>query len=81
MKDSAHPIENVPFPTVTICSPGLFEENVKVALEKNFNQWRFQGDKGSEESGIPSLMAEFMEEKFQMKDKSYWKSMEVIRPC
>ena len=68
LKSVGKPVTEIAFPTVTICSPGLFVENVKVALEKSFNQWRFQGDKGLEESGIPSLMAEFMEEKFQMKD-------------
>ena len=78
LKSVGKPVTEIAFPTVTICSPGLFVENVKVALEKSFNQWRFQGDKGSEESGIPSLMAEFMEEKFQMKDSDNVNIMDIL---
>ena len=68
LKSVGKPVTEIAFPTVTICSPGLFVENVKVALEKSFNQWRFKEGRSWEESEIPTLMAEFMEEKFQIKD-------------
>ena len=61
LKSFGKPVTEITFPTVTICSPGLFVENVKGALEKSFNQWRFQGGRIWEESEIPALMAEFME--------------------
>ena len=78
LKSVGKPVTEITFPTVTICSPGLFAENVKLALEKSFNQWRFQGDKTSEESEIPALMAEFMEEKFQMKEGGNVNIMEIL---
>ena len=78
LKSVGKPVTEIAFPTVTICSPGLFVENVKVALEKSFNQWRFQGDRSWEESEIPLLMVEFMEEKFQMKEGSNVNIMEIL---
>ena len=68
LKSVGKPVTEIPFPTLTICSPGLFVENVKVVLEKSFNEWRFEEDKSWEESEIPALMAEFMEEKFQIRE-------------
>ena len=45
-------------------------ENVRIALEKSFNQWRIEENKSWEESEIPNLMAEFMKEKFQIKARN-----------
>ena len=78
LKNVGKPVTEIAFPTVTICSPGLFVENVEAALEKSFNQWRFQGDRSWEESEIPSLMAEFMEEKFQMNEGGSVNIMDIL---
>ena len=78
LKTVGKPVTEIAFPTVTICSPGLFIENVKVALEKSFNQWRFTNMKGLEGSEIPTLMAEFMEEKFQMKEGGNVNIMDIL---
>ena len=78
LKTVGKPVTEIAFPTVTICSPGLFMENVKVALEKSFNQWRFTNMKGLEGSEIPTLMAEFMEEKFQMKEGGNVNIMDIL---
>ena len=78
LKETSKPVSEINFPTVTICSPGFYTENVKVALEKSFNQWRFQEDRSLEESEIPALMAEFMEEKFQMKDDGNVNIMDIL---
>ena len=70
LKSVGKPVSEIPFPMVTICSPGLFMENVRIALEKSFNQWRIEENKSWEESEIPNLMAEFMKEKFQIKARN-----------
>ena len=70
LKSVGKPVTEITFPTVTICSPGLFAENVKLALEKSFNQWRFKENRSWEVTDITSLMAEFMEDKFQIKDSN-----------
>ena len=78
LKSVGKPVTEIAFPTVTICSPGLFVENVKVALEKSFNQWRFKEGRGLEESEIPALMVEFMEEKFQMKESGNVNFIDIL---
>ena len=78
LKSVGKPVTEIAFPTVTICSPGLFVENVKVALEKSFNQWRLTNGKSWEESEIPVLMAKFMEEKFQMKEGGNVNIMDIL---
>ena len=62
-------MSEIPFPTVTICSPGLYRDNVQTSLEKSFNQWRLGKDKSWDRLGIPMLMAEFLEEKFQIRER------------
>ena len=69
LKTTARPVTDLSFPTVTICAAGLHMENVKTVLERNFNDWRFQNRKSWDAEDIESLMAEFMRETFQIKDK------------
>ena len=69
LKTTAKPVTDLAFPTVTICAAGLHMENVKNVLERNFNNWRFQNRKSWDAEDIDSLMAEFMRETFQIKDK------------
>ena len=77
LKETSKPVSDINFPTVTICSPGLFRENVEAALEKRFNQWRLRNKKSWQKSEIPALMVDFMEEKFQMK-AGYVNIMDIL---
>ena len=69
LENTAKPTSEIPFPTVTICSPGLFRDNVQTSLEKSFNRWRLGKDKSWDRLDIPMLMAEFLEEKFQIRER------------
>ena len=69
LKTTARPVTDLAFPTVTVCAAGLHMENVKTVLERNFNDWRFENQRSWATEDIESLMAEFMREKFQIKDK------------
>ena len=69
LKTTAKPVTDLAFPTVTICAAGLHMENVKTVLERNFNDWRFQNRKSWDAEDIESLIAEYMRETFQIKDK------------
>ena len=69
LRNTAKPVTEIPFPTVTICGSGLFMENVEIVLEKSFNQWRLSNNKSWNADDLNNLLAEFMEEKFQIKEK------------
>ena len=69
LADTAKPVTDLAFPTVTICAAGLHMDNVKVVLERSFNDWRFENQKSWDNEDIGDLMAEFMEEKFQIQEK------------
>ena len=69
LKTTAKPVTDLAFPTVTVCAAGLHMENVKNVLERSFNDWRFENQRSWATEDIESLMAEFMREKFQIKDK------------
>ena len=45
LKTTAHPVENIPFPTVTICGSGLHMDNVKKAVTNNFAKWREENER------------------------------------
>ena len=67
MKTSAHPIENVPFPSVTICGSGLHMDNVEKAVADNFAKWREESERnGTSEEEISEDMATYMNEAFQI---------------
>ena len=55
----------LPFPSVTICSPGLNMEAVKEALLDDFNNWL--NVEGKAEGNYEDLMDEFMEDKYATK--------------
>ena len=44
-QDAAKPVTELPFPSVTICSPGLNMEAVKEALLDDFEHWLYENDK------------------------------------
>ena len=69
LRNTAKPVTEIPFPTVTICGSGLFMENVEIVLEKSFNQWRLSNNKSWNADDLNNLLSEFMEEKFQIKEK------------
>ena len=55
----------LPFPSVTICSPGLNMEAVKEALLDDFNDWL--NVEGKAKGNYKNLMDEFMDEKYATK--------------
>ena len=54
----------LPFPSVTICSPGLDMEAVKEAILDDFNVWL---NKGKSEGDYQELLDQFVEEKYGRK--------------
>ena len=69
LKNIAKPVDEIDFPAVTICGSGLYMENIEKTLEKKFNSWRLRNKKSWDSDDLKDLLAEFMEEKFQIKEK------------
>ena len=71
LKSSSHPIENISFPTITICGSGLNMNNVERAVAESFARWRIEtGRNESSEHKISEDMADYMMEAFQINTKS-----------
>ena len=56
-------MEELPFPSVTICSPGLNMKAVEEALLEDFEQWRNDNGK-AHEGRLEKHLEEFMDEKY-----------------
>ena len=56
-------MEELPFPSVTICSPGLNMKAVEEALLEDFGQWRNENRK-TDEGSLEEQLYEFMDEKY-----------------
>ena len=56
---------DLPFPSVTICSPGLDMEAVKEAILDDFNGWL--NEEGKTDGDYQELLDQFMEEKYGRK--------------
>ena len=56
-------MEELPFPSVTICSPGLNMKAVEEALLEDFGQWRNENGK-KDEGNLEEQLDEFMDEKY-----------------
>ena len=69
LKNIAKPVDEIAFPAVTICGSGLYMENIEKTLEKRFNSWRLRNKKSWDSEDLKDLLAEFMEERFQIKEK------------
>ena len=63
MQDAAKPVAELPFPSVTICSPGLNMKAVEEALLEDFDLWLKENGKTDEES-LENRLDKFMEEKY-----------------
>ena len=63
MQDTAKPVTELPFPSVTICSPGLNMKAVEEALLEDFNLWLKENRKTDEES-LENRLEKFIEEKY-----------------
>ena len=61
-QDTAKPVTEFPFPSVTICSPGLDMGEVEEALLDDFDQWL--SENGKAEGGLEDQLDEFMKEKY-----------------
>ena len=62
-QDAAKPVTRLPFPSVTICSPGLNMEAVEKAILDDFEQWQNETGK-MEEMSLEDQLEEFMEERY-----------------
>ena len=63
MQDAAKPVAELPFPSVTICSPGLNMKAVEEALLDDFDLWLKENGK-ADEGSLENRLDEFMEEKY-----------------
>ena len=61
-QDAAKPVAELPFPSVTICSPGLNMEAVEKALLDDFEDWLSENDKSL--GNRREQLDLFMKEKF-----------------
>ena len=63
MQDAAKPVAELPFPSVTICSPGLNMKAVEEALLEDFNLWGKE-NRNTNKGSLENRLDEFMEEKY-----------------
>ena len=63
IQDAAKPVADLPFPSVTICSPGLNMEAVEEAIIDDFEHWLSE-NKTDADGRLEDLLNEFMEEKY-----------------
>ena len=61
-QDITKPVTDLPFPSVTICSPGLNMDAVEEALVDVFEDWL--ASEGKTGGSLEDRLAEFMEETF-----------------
>ena len=67
LKTTAYPVENIPFPTVTICGAGLHMDNVEKAVAEDFAKWREKNARNRiDREEISEDMDKYMEEVFQI---------------
>ena len=67
MKNTDKLITEVPFPALTICSPGVHMNNVEQHLLKDFDIWRLQNKRnGTTKEAIQKDTEEFMQSRFQI---------------
>ena len=75
MQDAAKPVAELPFPSVTICSPGLNMKAVEEALLDDFDLWLKENGK-ADEGSLENRLDEFMKEKYATTAK---KILETIK--
>ena len=63
MQDAAKPVSELPFPSVTICSPGLNMKAVEEALLEDFDLWLKENGKIGGLS-LENRLNKFMEEEY-----------------
>ena len=68
-QDTTKPVTDLPFPSVTICSPGLNMDAVEEALVDDFEHWL--ASEGKTEGSLEDRLAEFMEETFATSDNIF----------
>ena len=68
LKDTAKPVTDLAFPTVTVCGMGQHMANVRKALEDNFDNWLQERGEEWDVSSLDLMMARYMEETFQIRE-------------
>ena len=68
LKNTAKPVTEVQFPAVTICASGFHMSNVEKKIQMNFQKWRNQTKRRSnDEAEIRADFEEYMRTTFQIK--------------
>lgn len=67
VQDSAKPVTDLDFPSVTICSSGLNMEAVRRALFNDFANWRIANQETIKHLDNQEALNVYMEEKYAMK--------------
>ena len=83
LADTDHPVTDLHFPAVTICSQGLnmmvsplnifllfiiLTQAVERALQKDLDEWVGTGRRKRSSQHEPSVIGQFMEEKFHLRE-------------
>ena len=76
MQDAAKPVEELPFPSVTICSPGLNMEAVEEALLEDFNQWLSETRRT--DGNLEDWLEEFMEENYATTAENIFETIKAM---
>ena len=76
MQDAAKPVEELPFPSVTICSPGLNMEAVEEALLEDFNHWLSETRRT--DGNLEDWLDEFMEEKYATTAENIFETIKAM---
>ena len=71
MKNTAKPVTEVPFPSVTICGSGFHMSNVEKQVVEDFSAWREENGKIDEDTDkIKADLIEYMKVMFQIEQPS-----------
>ena len=79
LKNTAKPVTEVPFPTVTICGAGLHMNNVEKKIGGNFVAWRRENARHEESmEGIEKDMEDYMAQTFQIETGSSVNLLDIL---
>ena len=79
LKNTAKPVTEVPFPTVTICGAGLHMTNVEKKIGDNFVAWRRENARHEESMvDIEKDMEDYMAQTFQIETGSSVNLLDIL---
>ena len=79
LKNTAKPVTEVPFPTVTICGAGLHMTNVEKKIGENFVAWRRENARHEESmEDIEKDMEDYMAQTFKIETGSSINLLDIL---